>query len=258
MKPVIEIENLTAGYRDRIVLREINLKVYEGEILSIVGPNGSGKTTLLKCIVGIIKPRKGKIRILGRDLDSITRRELYSIISYLPQETTPPPSLMTVYEYVLLGRVQSLAGKLTVCEEDHEAVIETAKMLGIEDKLSRRMSELSGGERQLIYIAQSLVKKPRVLLLDEPLNHLDLRNQLRVLKLLRELVCKMNLTVIIVMHDLNQAARYSDRIVLMTDGKIVCEGTPDEVLIPELLEKVYDVKFRVVYDDKVPQVIPTE
>ncbi len=258
MKFVIEINNLTAGYRDRVVLRRVNLRVHEGELVSIVGPNGSGKTTLLKCIVNIIKPREGSVKIFGRDVNSIPRRELYSIVSYLPQETIPPPSLMTVYEYVLLGRIQSLAGRLTVEKEDHDAVLETAKMLDIEDKLSRRMSELSGGERQLVYIAQALVRKPRVLLLDEPLNHLDLRNQVKVMRLLRELVRKVNLTVLIVVHDLNQAARYSDRLVLMSEGQVICEGSPDEVLVPELLQKVYGVKFRVVYDGKIPQVIPTE
>ncbi|NPA99433.1 MAG: ABC transporter ATP-binding protein [Crenarchaeota archaeon] len=252
----IEVEKLTFGYRRSPILEDINIKVREKEIVSIIGPNGSGKTTLLRCIAGILKPWRGRVKILGRDLESMSQRDLNRIVSYLPQETVPPPSLMTVYEYVLLGRLHYISGKLTVSNEDHKSVFEILKLLELDNYAKKCMHELSGGEKQLVYIAQALVRKPKVLLLDEPLNHLDIKNQFIVLKVLRELVKKLELTVVIVMHDINQAARYSDKIVLMSSGKIVAEGPPDEVIVPELLEKVYGIKFRLIYDHNVPQVIP--
>lgn len=254
----VEIEKLTFGYRDKLVLRDVSLEVYENEFVSILGPNGSGKSTLLKCIVGICRPWSGKVRIFEREVSTIPKRELNRIIGYLPQETSPPPSLMTVYEYILLGRIHYLSGKLTVSEEDHRAVIEVVNLLGLREHVKRYMSELSGGEKQLVYLAQALVKRPRVFILDEPLNHLDIRNQFRVLRVLRELRTKLSITVIIVLHDINQAARYSDRIIIMSEGKVVCEGEPSEVVVPHILERIYGVRFRVVYDDGIPQVIPSE
>ncbi len=253
---VIEVEELTFGYKKHPVIENINMKVREGELVSIIGPNGSGKTTLLRCIAGIVRPWKGKIRILGKDLENIPRKELNKIVSYLPQETIPPPSMMTVYEYVLLGRLQYISGKLMVSEDDHKAVMEIIRLLELENYVKKYMHELSGGEKQLIYIAQALTREPKILLLDEPLNHLDIRNQFIVLKILRELIEKLKITVIIVMHDINQAARYSDKIILMNNGKIIAEGPPDEVILPELLEKVYCIKFRLIYDQNIPQVIP--
>ncbi len=253
---LVKVQDLVYGYGKEPVLRGVSLSANEGELVSIVGPNGSGKSTLLKCIAGICRPWRGKIEIAGRDITRISKRELNRIVSYLPQETTPPPSLLTVYEYVLLGRVQSLSGRVAVPEEDHRAVLETLDMLDLTSYAKRYMNELSGGEKQLIYIAQALARKPKILLLDEPLNHLDIKNQFKVIRLLRELTRKLDLCVIIVMHDINQAARYSDKIYLMNNGEIVAEGPPDEVLEPEILEKVYGIKFRIVYDENVPQVIP--
>ncbi len=253
---LVRVRDLVYGYGKEPILRGVSLSADEGELVSIIGPNGSGKSTLLKCIAGIHRPWKGVIQIAGQDVAKINKRELNKIVSYLPQETIPPPSLLTVYEYVLLGRVQSLSGKVTVPEEDHKAVIETLNMLELTSYARRYMNELSGGEKQLVYIAQALARKPRILLLDEPLNHLDIKNQFKVIRLLRELTRKLDLCVIIVMHDINQAARYSDKIYLMHEGRIVAEGPPDEVLVPETLEKVYGIKFRIVYDEGVPQVIP--
>ncbi len=255
---LVEVNKVTYGYGKTPVLKDVTMRANQGELVSIIGPNGSGKSTLLKCIAGICKPWRGVVKIAGKEVSKISRKELNKIVSYLPQDTVPPPSLLTVYEYVLLGRVQSLSGRLTVPEEDHNAVIETLQMLDLEKYASRHMNELSGGEKQLVYIAQALARKPKVLLLDEPLNHLDVKNQFKVIKLLKELAKKLNICVIIVMHDINQAARYSDRMYLMKDGEIIAEGPPDEVVIPELLEKVYGIRFKVVYDGNIPQAIPAE
>jgi len=243
MSTLIEVKNLTFGYRREPILRDISLYIKKGELVSIIGPNGSGKSTLLKCIYGILK--------------KISKLEFRKIVSYLPQETIPPPSLMTAYEFILLGRLQYLTGKLKVDKEDLDSINEVIELLDIKQYVTRYMNELSGGEKQLIYLAQALVKKPKLLLLDEPLNHLDIKNQFQVLKILKDLTRKINLSIIIVMHDINQAARFSDRMYLISNGEVICEGIPEEVLQPEILEKTYGIKFRLIYDINIPQVIPT-
>ncbi len=253
---VLEVKKLTFGYRKEPILRDIYLKVHEGEFLSIIGPNGSGKSTLLKCICGMLRPWSGTIYINGVETSKLSRQEVQKIISYLPQETTPPPSLMSVYEFILLGRLQYLSGKLRVSNDDLEAVNEVINLLNLKEYVGRFVNELSGGEKQLVYLAQALVKKPEILLLDEPLNHLDIKNQFKVLSLLKMLSKNLGLSIVMVMHDINQAARYSDKIVILNNGKILAEGYPDEVIIPEILEKVYGIRFRVIYDGKIPQVIP--
>lgn len=257
MSTLIEVKNLTFGYRREPILRDISLYIKKGELVSIIGPNGSGKSTLLKCIYGILKPWKGVIKLNGADIGKISKLEFRKIVSYLPQETIPPPSLMTAYEFILLGRLQYLTGKLKVDKEDLDSINEVIELLDIKQYVTRYMNELSGGEKQLIYLAQALVKKPKLLLLDEPLNHLDIKNQFQVLKILKDLTRKINLSIIIVMHDINQAARFSDRMYLISNGEVICEGIPEEVLQPEILEKTYGIKFRLIYDINIPQVIPT-
>ena len=249
----LEVKDLCFGYTSTPILKNINLNASPGEITAILGPNGAGKSTLLKCIAGLLKPKSGTILIDGRDVREFKREEIVKIVSYIPQDHSIR-AVLTVFEVVLLGRIHSLSWK--VSDRDLEITLKTLKDLGIEKFASRYIDELSGGQRQMVFIAQALVREPKVLLLDEPVSNLDIKHQLEILDLIRKITNENNITTLIILHDLNLAARYADKIVVLRRGEIYANGKPEHVLTEKMIKDVYGVYAKVDNDDGIPQIIP--
>ncbi len=250
---VLKILNLEFRYNSVKALENLEFTVNEGELVSIIGPNGAGKTTLLKCIARILKPSQGTILLEDKPLNKFSPKELARRISYLPQIEEPKYPL-TVLEMVLIGRTPYTSFKPT--KEDLEKVYAILKQLGIEHLAHRKVNELSGGEYRKIMLARALAQQPKILLLDEPVNHLDLKHQLKVLSLLRKLVLEKHITIIMAIHDLNLALRFSDKVIALRKGKIVFCGKPLELSI-KIIEEVYGIKAKMILlDDGTPIIIP--
>ena len=242
---VLKVDDLTCGYGDRPVLKGLSFSVEDGELLGVIGPNGSGKTTLVRALTKILEPMDGRILLEGRDIKEMDLSELARRIAVVSQNPEGG-SWMTVEEFVLLGRVPHRR-KFQLLETKHdEEVAERAMALtGTLGLKGRLLKELSGGERQLISIAKALCQEPKLLLLDEPTAHLDIAHQVRVLDLIKKLNRDDGLTAITVLHDLNLAGEYCDRLLLLKDGKLCRTGLPEEVLDPRVIEDAYGVKVVV-------------
>lgn len=242
----LEARELGVCYGERTAVRGVSLSARPGEVLAVIGANGSGKSSLLRALAGLVAHRgtiswDGAARPRGR-------------IGYMPQETGVRAAL-TVFEVVLLGRLRSLA--LRVSEADLRAATVALEEVGVADLAGRRIGALSGGQRQLVFLAQVLAGDPAVLLLDEPSSALDIAHQFQVLALLRAVTRRRGLTTIAVLHDLNAAARFADRLVLLHQGRMIGEGEAAAVLCPELLRRAYGVTAAVLCgpDDR-PVVVP--
>ena len=237
----IEAHGLTVGYRGRPILVDVELRVGEGVFAALLGPNGAGKTTLLRTLAGIIRPISGYARVAGLRIPGASAAELAERVGYMPQTPRRHPCI-TLLEYVALSRLAPRTA-IRVGEDDLEAAHEALELLGVEHLAERRVCELSGGQRQLADLAQVLAKRPRVLLLDEPVSALDPHNQHHVLEVLRCLSRERGVTILASLHDINQALDYADYAILLAEGRVVAHGAPSEVLTPENLEKVYGIKF---------------
>jgi iron complex transport system ATP-binding protein len=236
---MIEIKDLSFSYNQREVLSNIDIRIEDGEIVSIIGPNGSGKTTLLRCINKVLRVKKGKILIRGQSLEHFSLRRLSTLLGYVPQrETSSFP--FTVFEIVLMGRRPYINWGLT--EYDIEVVNETLGMLDLDGFSNRFFDELSGGERQRVLIARAFAQEPRVLLLDEPTTSLDLKHQLEVFDLIKEIGKKKGVSIIYAIHDLYLAAKFSERVIMLKNGRIFVDGVPEDVITTENIRKVYGVE----------------
>jgi len=236
---MLEICNLSCGYDSKFFLKDINFKIEEKDFVGIIGPNGSGKTTLLRAITKIIRPRQGKVLLEKENIEDLSFNELAKKIAVVSQSFNIDLK-MSVEEFVLLGRIPH-RGKMQFLErkEDEQAGEEAMRSTGILRFKERLMGNLSGGERQLVIIARALAQEPRLLLLDEPTSHLDIAHQVRILDLIKKLNKNKGLTVIIVLHDLNLAGEYCDRLILMNDGLMYKVGIPEEILTYQIIEEVY-------------------
>lgn len=235
---MLEIKDLTCGYDKRFHLKGINLAIEEGGFFGIIGPNGSGKTTLLRSITRVLKPEGGEILLQGKNIWHIDFRELARTIAVVSQNVSTDE--LNAGEFVLLSRIPHYK-RFQFLETKHDEEIADSAMV-LTDTLKfkdRLMSEISGGERQLVLIARALAQEPKFLLLDEPTSHLDIAHQVRVLDLLKKLNKELSLTVIIVLHDLNLASEYCDRVALLSGGAVYKEGLPQDVLNYKTIENVY-------------------
>ena len=244
MGNLLEVQNLSFSYGDNHVLKEIELSIPENELVSILGINGAGKSTLLKCLNRIITPQTAEIKLKSMDLNELDLVEISKLISYVPQSVRSSFS-MDVFDVVLLGRRPYINWRIG--ENDRKVVSDTLRFLNLEDFAFRKFNQLSGGERQRIIIAKAIAQEPQLFLLDEPTSDLDLKNQIQVMKKLKSLVSDTDSpkSALIAIHDINIAARFSDRIILLSDGKIVADGTPIEVLTSENIAKVFDVTSEI-------------
>jgi iron complex transport system ATP-binding protein len=250
---VVEAKSVSFNYGSESVIKNVTLNAFPGEVLVVIGPNGAGKTTLIKLLANIIKPSSGKIEFDGVDLRLMSKDEVTRIVSYSPQDNVIP-SILTVYEVVLLGRIPHLSWRIG--KNDLKITEGVLKELGLEAYAKKYAGQLSGGERQMILIAQALVREPRLLLLDEPVSNLDIRNQLEILDLIKRITKQRKITTITILHDLNLAVRYADKVAILNDGSIFAYGNPEEVLTPETLSCVYGVEAEVVRNNNSIQIIP--
>jgi iron complex transport system ATP-binding protein len=240
----LQITNLSAGYGSRLVLREVSLEVPGGEIVALVGPNGAGKSTLIRVVSGVLPGRDGEVLLDGTDLlrqSASTRARLLAVVPQLPHL----PEAFTVGEIVLMGRTPHLPLWAGESRRDCEIAWRAMTRARVQELTDRRIGELSGGEQQRVMLARALAQEPRVLLLDEPTAHLDLKHQVGVLELVRTLAREEYLAVLMTLHDLNQAALYADRVALLQRGEIVAQGLPREVFNADLLSRVYGVAVAV-------------
>ena len=250
---LLSVEDLSFAYRDRTVLSRVSFSVDAGEVLGLVGPNGCGKTTLIKCVDGMLSPQEGKVVLGGRDLGGMHRREVARAMAYVPQ-SAGNQTASTVFETVLMGRRPYL--NWTVSPEDEERVAAALDLLDLGGLAFRKVAELSGGERQRVMIARALVQETGVILLDEPTSNLDIRHQMAVMEVLHGLAEEKGLAVVIALHDLNLAATYCHRLLVLAKGSIYGYGTPEEVLTPEMLGSVYGIEAVVKQDLPAPYVVP--
>ncbi|MDD3042610.1 MAG: ABC transporter ATP-binding protein [Methanosarcinaceae archaeon] len=249
----LRVKDIVFGYASANILENICFELKASEVISIVGPNGTGKSTLLKCIDRILVPKSGGISVDEKDLKGMGRLEVAKTLSYVPQSTARVfPS--TVFETVLMGRRPHLGWFSS--EGDKEKVWEVLELLGIEALALTSFNELSGGQQQKVLIARALVQDTGVMLLDEPTSNLDIWHQLDVMEIVRKLVNEKEVTCLMAVHDLNMASKYSDRIIMMKDGKIVAAGSPVKVLTPENIAAVYGVEASVSLHAETPYVVP--
>ncbi len=250
----LKVKDLSFWYSPNMpILRDINLELEESELLGVVGPNGAGKSTLLRCIDRILIPKNGVIILNGRDIRTISRMELARKVGYIPQGSSQVfPA--TVFDTVLMGRRPYIGWRSS--ERDEAKVLETLKMLNIEDLAMRDVNELSGGQQQKVFIARALTQEPELLLLDEPTSNLDIRHQLEVMELVKRVIRERGISAIMAIHDLNLAARYADRILMMNGGRIYAEGKPVSVLNPENIRRVYGVEVELNDHNGSPYIIP--
>jgi iron complex transport system ATP-binding protein len=240
----LEIKQVDFYYFDGLVLEDINLSVRAGEMVGLLGPNGSGKTTLIKLASGILKPKRGEIRLDGNRLTDLSRRFVASKVAVVPQQFHIPFAF-TASEVVMLGRTPFFKALADESEDDREVVDNSLELVGIEELAGRRFDELSGGERQKVILAMALAQQPKLLLLDEPTVHLDIAHQMEIVELVRGLNVGRGITIIAAMHDLNLAALYFDRLILLKEGRVWADGTPQEVLTEAGISQVFAASVRV-------------
>jgi iron complex transport system ATP-binding protein len=252
----IETQNLCGGYDTKLVVRAINLSLQTGEWLSLVGANGSGKSTFLKLLCRILNPTGGTVLLDGKAIHSLPPNLVAQKIAILPQQQTIPAGL-SVYQLVSLGRTPHQPWwQWELDPEDRQKVEEALRQTQLEEFRDRPVTQLSGGERQRAFLALALAQNPKVLLLDEPTTYLDLNYQLQLLELLKRLNQEQSLTIITVLHDINLAARYSDRLALLKQGSLYAVGMPAEVLIPQTIAQVFGVEVAVIQTPVGLQIYP--
>lgn len=244
---MIELLDIFASYRETPVLAGVSLQFPEGKFIGVIGPNGAGKTTLLKVMSGVKMPQRGEVMLNGTNLNAFSRKEIARIMAVVPQSSFIPP-LFSVEDVVFMGRYPRHRRRFSFSQEDGRAVEEAMRKTNTLRLQERPVNEISGGERQEVIIARALAQEPRVLLLDEPTANLDIKHQLRILSLIRGLIRGEGLTAVMVIHDLNIAARFCDKLVLLHGGRVFAQGGPGDVLTPKNLSAAYEVEAQIGYN----------
>ncbi|WP_297377196.1 ATP-binding cassette domain-containing protein [uncultured Helcococcus sp.] len=240
---MIKLENVTKYYSDETVIGPLNFEIKEGGFNSIIGPNGAGKSTTLLMIGRLLDMDTGKINVGGMDVSSCPSEELAKVLSILRQENNFT-SRLTVKQLVSFGRYPYSKGRLT--ERDMEIIDKYINFLELKAFENRYLDELSGGERQRAYVAMVLAQNTKYVLLDEPLNNLDIARSVNMMKYLRKACDELGRTIVLVIHDINFAATFSDRIFAMKNGKLILEGSVDEVMDSKILSDIFETKINVI------------
>lgn len=245
----IKTKDLNISYGNLDIVKDLNLEIPKGKITTIIGANGCGKSTILKTLARIIKPKSGSIYINDKELNSQDSRELAKAMAVLPQSPQAPNGL-TVEELISYGRFPHQKGFGKLKDEDKDIIDWALEKTRISEFRDRPIEALSGGQRQRAWIAMALAQETDILLLDEPTTYLDLAHQLEVLKLLEELNKKEGRTIVMVIHELNNAARFADHMIGVKKGKIVCQGTAHEVMTKENLKEIFNIDAEIVNEPK--------
>ena len=245
---LLQATNLAFSYGDRPVLRDVSVRLAGGEVVALLGPNGSGKSTLLRVLLGQLRAAGGEVLWDDRNVRGWPRRQLARRVAYLPQSPTAEPD-QTVLDVLRNGRAPYWGAFGVESARDVQIVDQVAQQLGLHEFLGRPIGQLSGGQRQSVFVARCLVQEPAALLLDEPNTFLDLRHQVELIHLLKKLAKDRGLGVMMASHDLNLAGMVADRLVLLDKGVVAREGEPRTVLEPTLVSAVYGVGMRPVGDE---------
>lgn len=245
---ILEISSLIVGYNKKTVIDDLSFKISSGTFYGIIGPNGAGKSTLFRAASGVLKPWKGSVKLKGKDIYHISRRELASLVAAVPQfqETFFP---FRVKEFVQMGRYPKRGRFGMFQNSDHQVIEEALMSMGLESLIDKRIDKLSGGELQRVHISQALAQEPEILMLDEPTSHLDIGHQTNVLNLIKKRCLSTGIPVLMIAHDLNLAAAYCDRLLLIENGRVFAEGTPSEVLTKNNIENVYKTSVKIITEE---------
>jgi len=242
---MITVTDLTVQLNGQGILHRVALQALPGEVTVLLGPNGSGKTTILRCVSAEIRPQGGAVTLAGQPLASLPRRDLAQVLALVPQEHHPVFPY-TVREMILLGRVSRVGFWSQPGRQDQEVVAEIIELLGIKALAHKPYTRISGGERQLVLIGRGLAQEPQIFLLDEPTSHLDFKNQISVLKLVRDLARQRRLTVLLTLHDPNLALLFGDRVILLAGGRVVAQGPPGEVIDAGSMARLYGLEVEML------------
>jgi len=243
----VETRNLSLAYDSQVIIEKLSTTITTGEITALVGPNGCGKSTLLRGLARLLKPQTGEVLLDGKAIHSLPTKELAKQLGILPQGPTAPEGL-TVYDLVAQGRYPHQGFFQQWSREDERVTQEAIAITNMIEFADRPLDTLSGGQRQRAWIAMTLAQKTPILLLDEPTTYLDIGYQLEVMELIEQLNQERAMTILLVLHDLNQAARYSQRMIVLNQGVVVADGPPKAVLTQQLLADVFKVRANIVTD----------
>ncbi|WAA09186.1 ABC transporter ATP-binding protein [Fervidibacillus albus] len=248
METAFRVENLTVGYEKETILHHLNLHITKGKITTIIGPNGSGKSTLLKTIGRILKKEKGKIFLQEQDMQKMPTKEIAKRLAILSQSPAAPLQLK-VEELISFGRYPHRKNINRLSTKDMEIMEWAMDVTNTLNFRNRELGELSGGQRQRVWLAMALAQETDILLLDEPTTYLDMAHQLEVLKIIQNLNVKHGATIVMVLHDINHAARFSHNMIAMKKGKIIDNGPPSKIMTPKILKEVFDIEAKIIRDE---------
>ena len=254
---IINIEKLNYSYGRKEVLKELSLDIDENKLTGIIGPNGCGKSTLAKNIIKYINGKFESFKIMDTDIRELTHKKIAQLISYIPQKSIIIPNI-SVFDYVLLGRFPLLKNSWdNYSEQDYEIVEKNINLLNIRELKDRNIETLSGGELQKALLARALAQEAKILLLDEPTSALDLNNAVEFMKILKNISIQKNISVIIIIHDLNLASLFCDSLIILKDGRFIEKGSPKEVINEANIKSVYNLDCKVCYNENdKPYIIP--
>ena len=244
---LFEAKNIVTGYDKKIIIDGIDIAIPSNKISVIIGANACGKSTLLKTLARLIRPVSGEVIIDGKKITSMPSKELAKVLGLLPQSPIVPEGI-TVWDLVSRGRFPYQSFLRSMDTTDFEAIEEALEIMGITELANRSVDELSGGQRQRVWIAMALAQQTDILLLDEPTTYLDIAYQVEILDLLTDLNRKRGTTIVMVLHDINLSARYADYIFALCKGKLIKQGTPKDVITPELIDTVFGLDCVVIQD----------
>ncbi|MFA1734443.1 ABC transporter ATP-binding protein [Fusobacterium animalis] len=254
---IINIEKLNYSYGKKEVLKELSLDIDENKLTGIIGPNGCGKSTLAKNIIKYINGKFESFKIMDIDIRELSHKKIAQLISYIPQKSTIISNI-SVFDYVLLGRFPLLKNSWdNYSEKDYEIVENNINLLNIKELRNRNVETLSGGELQKALLARALAQEAKILLLDEPTSALDLNNAVEFMKILKNISIKKEMSVVIIIHDLNLASLFCDSLIILKDGKFIEKGSPKEVINEKNIKSVYNLDCKVCYNENdKPYIIP--
>ena len=254
---IINIKKLNYSYGKKEVLKELSLDIDKNKLTGIIGPNGCGKSTLAKNIIKYINGKFESFKIMDTDIRELTHKKIAQLISYIPQKSIIIPNI-SVFDYVLLGRFPLLKNSWdNYSKQDYEIVEKNINLLNIRELKDRNIETLSGGELQKALLARALAQEAKILLLDEPTSALDLNNAVEFMKILKNISIKKNISVIIIIHDLNLASLFCDSLIILKDGRFIEKGSPKEVINEANIKSVYNLDCKVCYNENdKPYIIP--
>ncbi len=255
--PSLGAQNLTLGYGSKIICEALDVTIPSGKLTVIVGPNGCGKSTLLKSLCRLLKPKQGHVMLNGEQIQRMPSKEIAKLLGFLPQSSSTPERV-SVAELVARGRYAHQGLFSQWSPEDEQAVKQAMRITRVEEFAELSVDALSGGQRQRVWIAMLLAQKTPILMLDEPTTYLDISHQLELLELFKKLNQQRGNTVVAVLHDLNQACRYADNLIVLSGGKIVAQGSPEELMTESLVKQVFGLDSLIVPDPVTgsPMIVP--